>query len=541
MPVYNPDQAYLEAAIESVRDQLYTNWELCIANDASSNPAIAEILDRYALKDARIKVVHRAVNGHISLATNSALELVTAEFVALMDHDDLLHPTALYEVAVLLENSDAIDVIYSDEDSLDAKGNRDDGYFKPDFNIELLLGHNMIGHLGIYRMSIIQEIGGFRQGFEGSQTYDLILRVLTKSSQSRIKHIPAALYHRRRSSSQKSFSEMHMDKCVSAARRSIQEYLDHEGEGAVVGPLQDYKYYSRVKRLLPNPPPLVSCIIPTRNRQKLLKTCIDGLLHKTAYQPLEIIIVDNNSDEPASLALFNQLTRADPRIRVLHQSGEFNYSAINNAAVKEAKGSVLALLNNDIEMTEPGWLEEMVALAVRKEIGAVGAKLYYPNGKIQHAGVFLGAHGVAGHSWYGAPGKTSGYFGNAVLTRAVSAVTAACMVVEKTKFLEAGGLDVENLPVAFNDVDLCLRLIEKGYRNVWTPFAKLIHHESVSRGKENTWGKQLRSKREIAYFKRRWAHMIANDPFYNPNLTLTESNFQLAKKSRRVPPWAPWE
>ena len=227
-------------------------------------------------------------------------------------------------------------------------------------------------------------------------------------------------------------------------------------------------------------------------------------------------------------------------IRVLHQSGEFNYSALNNAAVKEAKGSVLALLNNDLEMTEPGWLEEMVALAVRKEIGAVGAKLYYPNGKIQHAGVFVGAHGVAGHSWSGASGKTIGYFANAVLTRAVSAVTGACMVVEKAKFLEAGGLDVENLPVAFNDVDLCLRLMEKGYRNVWTPFAKLVHHESVSRGKEDTIAKQLRSKREMAYFKKRWPHVIANDPYYNPNLTLTDPNFLIAK-SRRVPPWAAWE
>ena len=537
MPVYNPDPNYLRAAIESVRAQLYQKWELCIANDASTDPKIAEILDHYAAEDTRIKVVHRAKNGHISLATNSAFELVTTEFVALMDHDDLLHPTALYEVAVLLQDADAIDVIYSDEDTIDAKGDRKPSYFKPDFNVELFLGQNFINHLGVYRMSLVRKIGGLREGFEGSQDYDLALRVLAKSAPSRIKHIPAAIYHWRRGGSQKSFSENHMDKCVAAARRSIQEYLDQEGEGATVERAPDFKHYSRVRRLVPRPAPLVSCIIPTRNRHKLLKTCIDGLLYKTTYANLEIIIVNNDSDEPETLALFAQLIKADARIRILHVPGAFNYSALNNTAVKESKGSILALLNNDLEMTEPDWLEEMVALAVRKEIGAVGAMLLYPNGKIQHAGVFVGPQGLAGHCWHGYRGKTIGYFANAVLTRAVSAVTAACMVVEKAKYLEAGGLDDENLPVAYNDVDLCLRLMEKGYRNVWTPFAKLIHHESVSRGKEDTIAKQLRSKREVAYFKKRWAHIADNDPYYNPNLTLEFSDFRLAKQSRRVRPW----
>ena len=537
MPVYNPHPPYLEAAIKSVQAQLYPYWELCIANDASTNPEIAVILDRVATEDKRIKVIHRKVNGHISLATNSALELVTAEFAALMDHDDLLHPTALYETAVVLQNADAVDAIYSDEDIIDGKGKRRDPFFKPDFNIELLLGQNMFNHLGVFRMAILREIGGLRAGFEGSQDYDLILRVLAKSKPQRIKHIPTVLYHWRHGGKAKSFSEKYMDKCVDAAWRSIRDYLDQEGEGAKVLPSPDFKYYSRIKRTLPKPAPLVSCIIPTRNRHKLLKTCMNGLLHKTDYQNLEFIIVDNGSDEPETLALFKALMKADTRIRILPLPGPFNYSKLNNEAVRQSRGSIVALLNNDLEMIEPGWLEEMVALALRKDVGAVGAKLLYPNGKIQHAGVFVGARGTAGHCWHGYPGKTIGYFANAVLTRAVSAVTAACLVVEKSKFTEVGGFDEENLPVAYNDVDFCLRLMEKGYRNVWTPFAKLIHHESVSRGKEDTIAKQLRSKREVAYFRKRWHDITNNDPYYNPNLTLEFSDFRLAKRSRRIPPW----
>ena len=541
MPVYNPHPPYLEATIKSVQAQLYPHWELCIANDASTNPQIAQILDRVAAEDKRVTVIHRKVNGHISLATNSALELVTTEFAALIDHDDLLHPTALYEIAVVLQEAECVDAIYSDEDNINASGNRKPGYFKPDFNVELLLGHNMFSHLGVFRMSILRDIGGLRAGFEGSQDYDLILRVLAKSKAQRIKHIPTVLYHWRRGGEAKSYSEKHMDKCVNAAHRAIQEYLDQEGEGAKVLPSPDFKYYSRIKRPLPEPAPLVSCIIPTRNGHKLLKTCMDGLLHKTNYKHLEIIIVDNGSDEPQTLALFKKLMETDARIRILHLPGPFNYSKLNNEAVRQTRGSIVTLLNNDLEMIEPGWLEEMVTLALRKDVGAVGAKLLYPNGKIQHAGVFVGPQSLAAHCWAGYPGKTIGYFANAVLTRAVSAVTAACLVVEKTKFLEVGGLDEENLPVAFNDVDFCLRLMEKGYRNVWTPFAKLIHHESISRGKEDTITKQLRSRREVAYFRKRWHEITANDPYYNPNLTFEHPDFRLAQKSRRIPPWVRWE
>jgi len=398
-------------------------------------------------------------------------------------------------------------------------------------------GQNMLSHLGVYRMSILHEIEGLRVGFEGSQDYDLILRVLTKSSTSRVKHIPVALYHWRRDGTQESFCEKHMQKCVDAARRAIQEYLDAEGEGATVEASPDFKHYSRIRRKLPNPAPLVSCIIPTRNRHKLLKTCIEGLQKKTGYPNLEIIIVDNDSDEPETLALFEQLTKSDTRIRILRIPGPFNYSELNNAAVAETNGSVLALLNNDLEMIERGWLTEMVSHAVRKDIGAVGAKLFYPNEKIPHAGVFVGAQGTARHSWHSHAGNTLGYFANAILTPEVSAVTAACLVVEKHKYLKVEGFDSVNLPVGYNDVDFCLRLMEQGYRNIWTPFAKLIHHESVTRGKEDAIAKQLRSKREVAYFRKRWAKMINNDPFYNPNLTLEHSDFRPAKQSRRQPSW----
>ncbi|MBG1232431.1 glycosyltransferase family 2 protein [Aestuariivirga litoralis] len=538
MPVYNPDHEFLTLAIKSVQAQLYENWELCIADDASTDKEIPALLKQFAKDDPRIKFVRRAVNGHISLASNSALELVSAPYVAFMDQDDLLHETALYEVAAAISRNPKARMIYSDEDRIDAKGHHSTPYYKPDFNIELLLGQNFVSHLSVYETKLLRKLGGLRAGYEGSQDHDLTLRVARELKDDEIVHIPVVLYHWRHGGRKASFSERNLEKCVKASRAAIQHFLDLEGEGARVAPVdkKNLRYFSRVIRKMPEPAPLVSIIIPTRNKASLLATCVDGVLGKTDYSNFEVIIVDNDSDEPEALALLARYER-NPRITVLRHRSAFNYSAINNRAARTAKGQYLALLNNDIEVIHSEWLNEMMTEAVREGVGAVGAKLFFPDGRLQHVGVLLGLGGIAGHALHTSPGKAVGYFGSASLTRAVSAVTAACLVVEKKKFIAVGGFDEKHLPVAFNDVDLCLKLVEAGYRNVWTPFARLVHHESLSRGAEDTTSKQIRSRLEKVYMHQRWAQHLANDRYYNPNLTLEASEYQLVA-NRRPKPWA---
>ncbi|MFA5955100.1 glycosyltransferase [Hyphomicrobium sp.] len=537
MPVYNTPESFLREAIDSVIRQCYPNWELCIANDASPSPLIAPLLNEFVKADSRIKVVHREKNGHISEATNSALKLASGEFIALMDHDDVLNETALYEVAVAINASPSVDIIYSDEDSIDENGRIHGGYCKTDFNPELLLGQNMVSHLGVYRRSLMDKIGGFRKGFEGSQDYDLILRAWAQTTARKICHIPSFLYHWRRGSIAPSFSEAQLEKCTTAARKAIQEYLDIEGEDARVTAAPGAENFSRVIRRVPSPKPLVSIIIPTKDCHHLLSTAVDGVLNGTNYPNIEVIIVDHDSEEKKTISLFEKLKR-DSRVRIIRHSGLFNYSAMNNAAVREAKGSIIALLNNDIEIIGADWLNEMVSHAIRREIGAVGAKLLYPDGRIQHAGVVIGLGDFAGHAFHFAPKRELGYMGQAVLTRAVSAVTGACLVVRKSIYEEVGGLDEQELPVAFNDVDFCLKVQERGYRNVWTPFAELIHHESVTRGAESTPEKRERFRRDCEFMRKKWPDVFANDPFYNLNLALNSSNYEKARYSRRLKPWS---
>jgi O-antigen biosynthesis protein len=537
LPVYNTPENFLRQAIGSVQGQLYPNWELCIANDCSPNADVAKVLEECAARDKRIKIVHRLINGNISAATNSALELATGEFIALMDHDDLLHETALYEVAVEIGEHPETDVIYSDEDQIDEQGRRSGGYHKTDFNPELLLGQNMVSHLGIYRTSLIKEIGGLRLGFEGSQDFDLILRAWAASSITRIRHIPAILYHWRRGTSTSSFSESQLERCTKAARDAIQEFLDIEGEGAKVIAAPTIGNFSRIVRKIPNPAPLVSIVVPTKDQAELLNVCTNGILENTAYPNLELIIVDHDSHEEKTIRLFEKL-KSDARVRILPFKGEFNYSKMNNLAANKAKGSILALVNNDIEIIDPSWLNELVSNAIRSEIGAVGAKLIYPDGRIQHAGVVVGLGAFAGHAFHFSPRTNPGYLGQAMLTRAISAVTGACLVVRKSVYMEVGGLNEEHLAVAFNDVDLCLKIQAKGYRNVWTPFAELIHHESVSRGRENTKEKKARFNRDTEYMFKNWQSIYDNDPYYNSNLTRNTPNYDVANPSRRKKPWA---
>ncbi len=534
IPVFETDPDYLRAAIGSVQAQLYDNWELCIADDASPSPHVWALLQEIAGEDSRVRIVRRDENGHIAAATNSALALASGDYVALMDHDDLLPEHALYEVAREIAAYPETDVIYSDEDGIDAEGLRFEPYFKTDWNLDLLHGHNMVSHLGVYRRSLIAELGGMRVGYEGSQDYDLVLRAFERCGAERIRHIPAILYHWRKG--QGSFSQSWMDRCVANAKRAVGEHLARTGSEARVTGSPSVAQWLRVVHPLPPEAPLVSVIIPSKDRAALLERCIDGVLNRTTYDNIEILIVDNGSTEQAALALLDKLA-ADGRVRVLHKPGVFNYPALNNEAVRHAAGEILLLLNNDVDVIDGEWLVEMVSHARRPEIGAVGAKLLYPDGRVQHAGVVVGMGGVAGHQYVGSRGDDPGYFGHLCLVRDVWAVTAACLAIRRETYLAVGGLDEQNLSVAFNDVDFCLRVAERGLRNLWTPYATLYHLESVSRGVDTDPVRHARFAREVAYMHQRWGHLLQRDPFFNPNFTLNSGQNEYAFPPRRPRPW----
>jgi O-antigen biosynthesis protein len=535
MPVYNPSPEYFDEAIRSVTTQIYPHWELCVADDASTCPVIRQIIERHVDQDSRIKVVYRETNGHICRATNSALELAKGEFVAFLDHDDIIPAHALYRIVAELEKHPDTDILYSDSDLLNDSGERHNPYFKPDFSLELMLGHNLVSHFGVYRRSLVETIGGMRAGFEGSQDYDLILRVLAQSTVERVRHIPTVLYHWRRSKQAPSYSTRELDSCIRTARRAVEEFLSNKGIAADVMPAPAASQWQRVRYHLPEPLPKVSIIIPTKNQAKLLERCVTGLLNATDYQPFEITIVDHDSNDADAMALLSDLAKND-QVNVLRYSGVFSFAAINNFAVRETDGGVLAFLNNDIEVIRSDWLREMVSHAVRPGIAAVGAKLYYPNGNIQHAGIVTGIAGVAGHLYKGAPGDAAGMYGEILLTREISAVTAACMVIRRNVFLDIGGFDEINLAVAFNDVDLCLRLLANGYRNIFTPFAELIHHESATRGSDLNANKRARFIKEYQYMLARWGDILPCDPFFNPNRSL-EITPRFAGPPRLSYPW----
>ena len=514
LPTYNANPGVLSQAVASVTSQSYGKWELCIADDASTESAIREWLKSLE-KDERIKTTFRSENGHISAASNSALALATGEFVTFLDHDDQLHPHALAAVAAQLNKGPDLDLVYSDEDKIDENGNRFSPNFKSGWNPDLLLSQNYICRLAVYRRALVEKVGGLREGYEGAQDYDLALRVSEHTT--RIAHIPHILYHWRAirgstalAAGEKDYAHERSVQVVAEAleRRRIEADVLETGIGA----------YHRVRYALPVQPPRVTVIIPTRDQVRLMETCIGGLLDNTDYPDLEILIIDNDSQLPETRAFFDRV-RGDT-VRILDYPGAFNYSAINNFAAKQANGEVLVLLNNDIEVIHPDWLRELVSHALRPGIGAVGARLYYPDDHVQHDGIIIGMGGVAGYAHPRIERSNIGVFGGSRTIRNYSAVTAAALAIRKEIFDEVGGLDEINLAVAFNDVDFCLRVQEAGYRNLYTPFAELYHHESVSRGHETTPEKAARFEREALYMKDRWATLIKDDPCYSPNLSL---------------------
>jgi glycosyltransferase involved in cell wall biosynthesis len=534
MPCYNPKPEWLKEAIESVRRQVYPHWELCIADDASTDPAIRPILEDYARRDVRIKVVFRKTNGHISAASNSALTLATGEYVALLDHDDLLAEQALFWVAEALNRHPDAGLIYSDEDKITEFGLRLDPYFKCDWNYDLFLSQNMITHLGVYKTELLQKIGGFREGFEGSQDYDLALRCIEQLDASQIIHIPRVLYHWRMHQASAAQNTQSKPYAYVAAERALNEHLARKGVSARAERHPESRGFYRVRYALPTPAPLVTLIIPTRNSLHLIRRCLSSILEKTDYPNYEILIINNGSDDPQTLAYFD-IIRSDPRFLILRDDRPFNYSALNNRAVQAAQGELVGLINNGIEVISPEWLSEMVSIALQSEVGAVGARLWHPDNTLQHGGVILAGSGIIGHSHKFLPKGYPGYFGRAILQQSFSAVTAACLVIRRSIFLEVGGFEEENLKVAFGDVDFCLRVREAGYRNVWTPYAEAYHRESATRGYEDTPEKQARLAAEARYMQDRWGSLLFNDPVYSPNLTITREGFSYASPPRVTP------
>lgn len=515
MPVYNVAEEYLVKAIASVKQQTYTRWELCICDDASTMPYIKPLLQRYSKEDPRIRVVYRSKNGGIVKASNDALKVAQGAYVGLLDNDDELTPDALYEVVKTLQET-KYDLLYSDEDKLDMEGKRCEPFFKPDWSPDLLLSINYVSHFGVYRRKILNEINGFREGFDGSQDYDLVLRFTEKTGS--IKHIPKILYHWRKIPGSTAENIQYKPYAMDSAKKALNDALRRRQiSGVVTDGIWLGSY--RVKRNL-KAEPLVSIIIPFKDKKDILETCLNSIFSKTTYANFEIILVDNQSELFETQEYLKTLAQ-NSKITVLSYNKPFNYAAINNFAAQKANGETLILLNNDTEVIAPDWIESMLEHAQRSEVGAVGAKLLYPNNTLQHAGVVVGVGGIANHAFSRHNNYDHGYFGQVDVIRNYSAVTAACVMVRKSVYEEIGGLDEQNLAVAFNDVDFCLRLRQKGYLIVYTPYATLYHYESLSRGYDV-------NMKEVQYMKNKYAELIqSGDPYYNPNLTRERLDFSL--------------
>lgn len=526
MPVHNPPERHLRRAIESVLGQHYPHWELCIADDASDAPHVRAVIEEYALRAPRVKAVFGDSHGHISRTSNRALALAGGDFVAFLDHDDELSPHALGEVAAVLHERPTLDLVYSDEDFLDPSGRRCSPHFKSDWNPYLLYSHNYVTHLCVYRRSLLTRAGGLREGVEGAQDYDLVLRCSRLTGPARIHHIPKILYHWRMAETSTAANADRKGYTDAAGRRALADHFSAQGVAARVESAGSDNFY-RVQFESAGPPPLVSLIVPTRDRVGLLRQCVDGLLHRTAYRPLEIVIVDNGSCEADTHAYLERLQRQSDNVRVLRVDEPFNFARLCNLGAAEARGAVIGFINNDIDVIHADWLDEMVMLAQRPEVGCVGAKLLYADETVQHAGVIVGLGGYAAHSHRCFSRDSGGYFNRLKVRQNLSAVTAACLVVRRAAYEAVGGMD-EELAVAYNDVDLGLKMRESGLLNVFTPFARLYHFESKSRGYDDTPEKQARFQREKDYLAAKWGERIRLDPYYNPNLTHAREDFTLA-------------
>ncbi|WHZ19784.1 MAG: Glycosyl transferase, group 2 family [Rhodanobacteraceae bacterium] len=513
----------LRRCLDGVLGQVWEKWDLRVAG---CTPRLAPVLDEYAARDPRIRVGH---GGSGVEGCNAALAAANGEFVLLLQDDCELRPHALLRMAEAVAADQELAVVYSDEDRIGDDDKRFDPGFKPDWNPDLLRSEDFMGRVVAIRTTWLREVGGFRAGFEGSEGYDLVLRCSERAASKNIRHIPKILYHVR-ASREDPAAGTGATLRASAELSAVARHLERMGDAATVEAFGHAPGLRRVRWKLPTPAPRVGLIIPTRDRVGLLRACVESILTKTTYPDFELVVVDNRSSDRAALDYLRELA-AREHVRVLRYDAPFNYAAINNWAVRQCNGMLLGLVNNDIEVISPDWLEEMAGFALRPDTGAVGAMLYYPDDTIQHAGMLLGIHGVAGHAYAGKPRGYRGYMARALVAQNLSVVTGACLLVRREVFEAVGGLD-ERFPVEFNDVDFCLRLLERGYRNVWTPFAELYHHESATRVIDGAPARQARFN-EAALMLERWAAVLRDDPAYNPNLSLQSLDAGLAFPPRR--------
>ena len=526
VPAYRTPELFLRQMIDSLEAQTYEDWELCIANGSPEDQSMRKVLEEYSSRDRRVRWQELTENKGIAENTNAAFAMAKGEFVGLLDHDDLLAPNALYEVVNALNQHEHGDAVYTDEDKVTAELDEHfQPHLKPDFNIDLLRSNNYICHFFVVRRQLVEEVGGFRREFDGAQDYDFIFRCVEKARE--VVHVPEILYHWRTHKASTADNPASKMYAFEAGKRAIEAHLERTGVKGTVSHTPDLGFY-RVKYPVQGHP-LVSIIIPNKDEKETLEKCLESIKKNTLYDNYEIIIIENNSSEQQTFDYYKTLEGND-RIKVVTYEGDFNYSRINNYGAKFAAGEYLLLLNNDTQVITMNWMENMLMYAQRPEVGAVGAKLYYGDLTIQHAGIVigLGAHRTAGHTHYKINHDNLGYMGRLCYAQNVSAVTGACLMVRKSLYEELGGLD-ESFKVALNDVDFCLRLREQGYLNVFTPFAELYHYESASRGSDiEDAAKAQRYNEEAEHFRTKWKEVIdRGDPYYNPNFSLNYSDYSL--------------
>lgn len=536
VPVYRTPPAYLDALIDSVEASTYQNYEICLADGSGSFPGeqkLGETIELRMKKNPRIRCQKLNENLGIAGNTNAALAMAKGEYIGLLDHDDLLTPDCLYHCVKAIKENPLGEVFYTDEDKTDMRGKKQyDPHFKPDYNLYLLRTMNYICHFLVVKKNLLERVGGFRQEFDGAQDYDFVLRCCEQAKS--VVHIPRILYHWRCHKNSTAENPESKRYAFDAGLRALQEHYKRCGLQAQVS--YGIKYGMYHTRFLHDGKPRISVIIPNKDHREDLDLCLRSLKEKNPNQNLEIIIVENNSTEPETFAYYETLKKEDPLLKVVVWEGEFNYSAINNYGAGFARGEYFLLLNNDIEMITEDGIEEMLGFAVQPEVGIVGCKLFYGDDTIQHAGVIVGLGGVAGHAFVGLPRSEYGYMAKPMCTQEMSAVTAACMLVKREAFFAAGGLS-EELAVAFNDVDFCLKVREAGYKVIYNADAQAYHYESKSRGLEDTPEKLERFHKEMRLFRDRWQEILdKGDPYYNCNLTLDRNDFTF-----RNPYWIPQE
>lgn len=531
LPVYKSNEVFLREAVASVRRQIYTNWELIIVNDGSGDARLSDLLVELAKEEYRIRIVERPDNGGISEATNDGIGVATGDFVAFLDHDDILCEDALFWFADVVNRNNEVSVIYSDHDNYSESGHIKDHCFKPDWNPLLFLAQNYINHFVAVRRELALATP-LRTEFNGSQDYDFLLRITAQVEDDLIVHIPRILYHWRILEGSVALDSSEKSYAIPAARKAVQRYLDEQFPGAMA---EGEFIFNRVRFPIPSPAPSVAIVIPTRDGVELLKESIGTLVKVTTYPNYRIIVIDNQSSDPETLKYLSELESAG-RIEIFSYDKPFSFSDMHNELIAKLDDELILMLNNDTSIIEGEWLTEMVSLISKFKIAAVGARLLYPDGTIQHGGVLVGLGGGAGHYGLNLDQRDPGYFGRLKLAHNVTAVTAACLLIRRDVYNEVNGMNTAQLGVAFNDVDLCLRINEAGYRVAWTPYASLVHHESKSRGDDGADRRKTnRLMGEISFLRARWETEIQDDPHYNPNLEIMTQRLFMTDKNPRIP------